>query len=124
MQPVSLWWPFPSSAISSLPLVPAPAPDKTDTLSLHDALPICDAVAAGRLVELETGAGQRHFRPRRQIVIAAHHVGVRDGQLGRSEEHTSDLQTLRHIVCPLLLEKKITYITVPVLNIAHLMLQL
>src|SRR5258705_10113311 len=27
---------------------------------------------------------------------------------GRSEEHTSELQSLRHLVCRLLLEKKIT----------------
>src|SRR5262245_62519907 len=32
----------------------------------------------------------------------------REGQLGsdRSEEHTSELQSLRHLVCRLLLEKK------------------
>src|SRR5438045_5359732 len=28
------------------------------------------------------------------------------GQMGRSEEHTSELQSLRHLVCRLLLEKK------------------
>src|ERR1035438_5515159 len=32
-------------------------------------------------------------------------VGIH--QLGRSEEHTSELQSLRHLVCRLLLEKKI-----------------
>src|SRR5436853_1117857 len=30
----------------------------------------------------------------------------RRGQGGRSEEHTSELQSLRHLVCRLLLEKK------------------
>src|SRR5258705_9959336 len=29
-----------------------------------------------------------------------------DGLAGRSEEHTSELQSLRHLVCRLLLEKK------------------
>src|SRR5258705_2722427 len=29
-----------------------------------------------------------------------------DSQLDRSEEHTSELQSLRHLVCRLLLEKK------------------
>src|SRR5258705_5238397 len=29
-----------------------------------------------------------------------------DGRLVRSEEHTSELQSLRHLVCRLLLEKK------------------
>src|SRR5262245_65813296 len=28
------------------------------------------------------------------------------GEVGRSEEHTSELQSLRHLVCRLLLEKK------------------
>src|SRR5437899_8519345 len=31
---------------------------------------------------------------------------VRDGASPRSEEHTSELQSLRHLVCRLLLEKK------------------
>src|SRR5258705_9164317 len=31
---------------------------------------------------------------------------VRRGVRGRSEEHTSELQSLRHLVCRLLLEKK------------------
>src|SRR5438045_8254508 len=30
----------------------------------------------------------------------------RSGAMGRSEEHTSELQSLRHLVCRLLLEKK------------------
>src|SRR5258705_6477458 len=33
-----------------------------------------------------------------------------DPPLGRSEEHTSELQSLRHLVCRLLLEKKKKYI--------------
>src|SRR5258705_8278176 len=32
--------------------------------------------------------------------------GERDACSGRSEEHTSELQSLRHLVCRLLLEKK------------------
>src|SRR5258705_8339267 len=32
-----------------------------------------------------------------------------NGPPGRSEEHTSELQSLRHLVCRLLLEKKKTY---------------
>src|SRR5436853_1632474 len=34
------------------------------------------------------------------------HRGLRGRHLGRSEEHTSELQSLRHLVCRLLLEKK------------------
>src|SRR5258705_2075131 len=33
-------------------------------------------------------------------------VSVRDAVDARSEEHTSELQSLRHLVCRLLLEKK------------------
>src|SRR5205814_9208556 len=33
-------------------------------------------------------------------------AAVRAGREGRSEEHTSELQSLRHLVCRLLLEKK------------------
>src|SRR5215212_11365234 len=34
------------------------------------------------------------------------HVGAATGLRLRSEEHTSELQSLRHLVCRLLLEKK------------------
>src|SRR5262245_64725258 len=34
------------------------------------------------------------------------HDGEEDVELVRSEEHTSELQSLRHLVCRLLLEKK------------------
>src|SRR5262249_60540585 len=57
------------------------------TLSLHDALPIY-----GRTHR--TDAGPRHQRRARR----------RDRS--RSEEHTSELQSLTNLVCRLLLEKK------------------
>src|ERR1039458_10475817 len=56
------------------------------TLSLHDALPICP----GPLARPRTSPNHRHPPTRRP----------------RSEEHTSELQSLRHLVCRLLLEKK------------------
>src|SRR5258705_7066089 len=62
------------------------------TLSLHDALPISHAreqKARGRSGRVLAGA------------LADH--GRKDD---RSEEHTSELQSLRHLVCRLLLEKK------------------
>src|SRR5262245_64651690 len=37
--------------------------------------------------------------------ILQHADQIRFGQAGRSEEHTSELQSLRHLVCRLLLEK-------------------
>src|SRR2546429_3408856 len=56
------------------------------TLSLHDALPISHG--PGR-------AGRRASFP-----------GTRTAGPGRSEEHTSELQSRLHLVCRLLLEKK------------------
>src|SRR5258706_7391317 len=69
------------------------------TLSLHDALPIC------RLLLVEVGLGQNG-----QNVLALEatgHVPERDARSQlRSEEHTSELQSLTNLVCRLLLEKK------------------
>src|SRR5258705_10040838 len=63
------------------------------TLSLHDALPICHLLRAHFFV---VGAEAEHgvHRPGRLPLLL------------RSEEHTSELQSLRHLVCRLLLEKK------------------
>src|SRR5437879_13590297 len=57
------------------------------TLSLHDALPICVLRAA----------------PRGRHGTCALWAG---GGAGRSEEHTSELQSPMYLVCRLLLEKK------------------
>src|SRR3712207_7643069 len=82
------------------------------TLSLHDALPISLVVATAGFLQIlldstveealvkygfrystrsEWGRLRRLFRPR-----------------GRSEEHTSELQSRQYLVCRLLLEKKNT----------------
>src|SRR5229473_4113278 len=62
------------------------------TLSLHDALPI--RVADGTYNSPSASVTDTGGR----IVIAGQHV--------RSEEHTSELQSLAYLVCRLLLEKK------------------
>src|SRR6267378_8405882 len=67
-----------------------PATTEIYTLSLHDALPIC-AVRLPR----SAGDGATSWRPSRPSRISA-----------RSEEHTSELQSRRDLVCRLLLEKK------------------
>src|SRR5438045_9758735 len=69
-----------------------PAPTEIYTLSLHDALPIFD----------------RHLRHARLLDDADELADPLGAALvdGRSEEHTSELQSLRHLVCRLLLEKK------------------
>src|SRR2546422_9628682 len=65
------------------------------TLSLHDALPIWLRSDA-RLRRAGARAGGRR---------APDHVGE-PRPAGRSEEHTSELQSRLHLVCRLLLEKK------------------
>src|ERR1035441_5971919 len=57
------------------------------TFSLHDALPICVSIP--------------------HQLDGASHLGIETGcsNVHRSEEHTSELQSLRHLVCRLLLEK-------------------
>src|SRR5436305_14748962 len=73
-------------AISSSFIIPSPT--ETYTLSLHDALPIF------------RGHQARPQRVRPPWGLA--------GDIGRSEEHTSELQSRPHLVCRLLLEKKKT----------------
>src|SRR5258707_8768686 len=69
------------------------------TLSLHDALPICEpAVAQSNLRELRRAPAECRAGPRRARRPS-------HGR-GRSEEHTSELQSRQYLVCRLLLEKK------------------
>src|SRR5262245_64327104 len=46
------------------------------------------------------------FDPEHRRAPAHPGAGRDEGDRGRSEEHTSELQSLRHLVCRLLLEKK------------------
>src|SRR5256885_8350125 len=66
------------------------------TLSLHDALPICQPVtcAEGILETPEAGLGG--------LKVSAFF----SSKCQRSEEHTSELQSPCNLVCRLLLEKK------------------
>src|SRR5258705_2577115 len=70
------------------------------TLSLHDALPI-----SGRRRAARGAAGARCPRAPR---CPARRPRTPSSCCTRSEEHTSELQSLRHLVCRLLLEKKKT----------------
>src|SRR5437899_4969235 len=58
----------------------------------------------GRLLERPRGAARREGRQAEEVPVD-HHRDLVEG-LRRSEEHTSELQSLRHLVCRLLLEKK------------------
>src|SRR2546425_4349529 len=74
------------------------------TLSLHDALPIC----VGRLSRPPGRAGGAPHTRAVPPVLPHGRRGVPLARpLGlRSEEHTSELQSLAYLVCRLLLEKK------------------
>src|SRR5690348_18000483 len=70
------------------------------TLSLHDALPICAASRTG-----SSGASSSS-RSRWGAPASRGPSRTRRPACGRSEEHTSELQSPVHLVCRLLLEKK------------------
>src|SRR5262245_62635089 len=90
------------------------SPTAIYTLSLHDALPISRrarriGIPQGRRAA-QPGACERGRRcvPRGALcrpVARGGAAGAR-GNVPRSEEHTSELQSLRQLVCRLLLEKK------------------
>src|SRR5206468_11356263 len=87
------------------------SPPTFSTLSLHDALPISlrtfprdsDSPSASR-------SSPRAIRACRQECNARRHARMARGEDrdadGRSEEHTSELQSRSDLVCRLLLEKK------------------
>src|SRR3712207_7098015 len=80
------------------------------TLSLHDALPILrDAPLCVRWADSGGGAAARggacvggveRAGPCERVVAPG------GTEVGRSEEHTSELQSRQYLVCRLLLEKK------------------
>src|SRR2546425_9028228 len=72
------------------------------TLSLHDALPIC--LAPSRF--LESPANLVRVADENQVQRVTRLTVLPGGESGRSEEHTSELQSLAYLVCRLLLEKK------------------
>src|SRR5437899_8524203 len=87
----------------SLPLLSfffnATATTEIYTLSLHDALPISNRMGASSPCRLRAARHHRRSLPCAPQPRAA-------ACSSRSEEHTSELQSLRHLVCRLLLEKK------------------
>ena len=123
------------------------------TLSLHDALPIyltvfhrfnghffeligeiCDGLGTIKLTAIPQALGPgkdrrdwvgRGFFPRLVLAVMAGHSAV--GR--RSEEHTSELQSLTNLVCRLLLEKKkqkqnktmVQFNSTPIANICTLL---
>src|SRR5205823_12826965 len=96
----------------------APSPSDVYILSLHDALPICWRNAAnnkhGNYSRGSWICVRRSYRRTRQNERYLHNwCGAGDYSYlapyhnwPRSEEHTSELQSLAYLVCRLLLEKK------------------
>src|SRR5438874_9228267 len=89
------------------------------TLSLHDALPICRDAGAARhqrgahdLVE----AAALHLPGQRRVKDAPPDLPYSRAHQrrwqARSEEHTSELQSRRDLVCRLLLDKKKPQMTI------------
>src|SRR5205823_13982363 len=100
-----------------------PAPPPLSTLSLHDALPISyfphtitaapyTSAAHGSFLTgkwpLRHGVFELFNRKLRSATLFDHarRLGYRTALKVRSEEHTSELQSLAYLVCRLLLEKK------------------
>src|SRR5204862_3869465 len=93
---------------------PTQPPTASYTLSLHDALPIYapDDVRLRRRISRDTIERGRTpdavVAQCRSTVFPAHsrYVEPTRARADRSEEHTSELQSRRDLVCRLLLEKK------------------
>src|SRR5262249_60577143 len=94
-----------------------PPTSEISPLSLHDALPISPGAKSRGLPDADDerdvpAAEQPHQRrgglgPLPSEAAAAHgHLPAQRLQMERSEEHTSELQSLTNLVCRLLLEKK------------------
>src|SRR5207253_11363922 len=105
-------------------LFPTPPTPHIYTRSLHDALPICfpststSARPSSKPPSMPTkvlrfsssgmgpNAFTRTFSPAYDLEVSSPGLDRPLRTAGRSEEHTSELQSRGHLVCRLLLEKK------------------
>src|SRR3712207_9080528 len=76
------------------------------TLSLHDALPISRPGTRRSSCGSHSRASLSWSRARRSCSPRPGSRGGCGTRAGRSEEHTSELQSRQYLVCRLLLEKK------------------
>src|SRR5205823_12801468 len=86
------------------------APSEIYTLSLHDALPIWVAVEHGNVVNFIAWAAPAFVGEALARTLSStslnFDISICEWFVPRSEEHTSELQSLAYLVCRLLLEKK------------------
>src|SRR5690606_40716478 len=95
----------------------------SDTLSLHDALPILEKLRARALPAMTSGAKKALSRNISVVAVVtplssppmmppsasartSSAISTASGSGVRSEEHTSELQSRENLVCRLLLEEK------------------
>src|SRR5262249_61304967 len=98
------------------------APTQRSTLSLHDALPI--SMCSRRAANISSVSVSRSIFCERSTARSFSPSGVPPGsrvrttslprERRRSEEHTSELQSLTNLVCRLLLEKKTPTMQAPI----------
>src|SRR5205814_2921142 len=104
--------PFPSStSFIHLSFFTHPPPTDIYTLSLHDALPISTRYYDSLNIFAAGGSPEEikrflNFQCQNVRNASQDLLLLLVGDARRSEEHTSELQSLRHLVCRLLLEKK------------------
>src|ERR1035438_10588800 len=73
---------------------------------ISKALPVLPILALSFLLVPQRGAAIPAFSRQYQTSCMTCHIDFPKLNDFRSEEHTSELQSLRHLVCRLLLEKK------------------
>src|SRR5258708_24312624 len=84
-------------------------PPRSTLFPLHDALPISTILMPSTVAVTPHSAKQRSpLTVRQPVLLPCPHgfTQVFSPTSGRSEEHTSELQSPDHLVCRLLLEKK------------------
>src|SRR5205823_11790327 len=90
-----------------LRLRPPPRPTLFPYTTLFRSVPARGAAPGAARVEPRVrGAAGRRVRPQSDSDESGRFSTRRRGQMDRSEEHTSELQSLAYLVCRLLLEKK------------------
>src|SRR5947209_13252182 len=85
-------------------------PPRSTPLSLHDALPIWEiaAMMCSEDVSKICCVASRRSPSKWNSSIQYAAFARKNSRTGRSEEHTSELQSRQYLVCRLLLEKKKT----------------